>query len=155
MGPRAIQYNSMTNPSKCHFGIIGQIYAFNGYKPFTLVDMMKPYNYLYDVVSDRLLKAIQSDWGSMLTFDLAKKPKSWTVEQWMYFAKVNHINVVDSYNEGEYGRSTGVLAGQLNNNQQALVSSSAGVYVQQLTNLLDFIEQKMSDAVGISKQREG
>lgn len=155
MGPRPIQYNSMTNPSKCHFGIIGQIYAFNGYKPFSLVDMMKPYNYLYDVVADRLNKAIQSDWGGMLTLDLAKKPKSWSVDQWLYFAKINHLNVVDSFNEGEYGRSTGVLAGGLNNNSQALVTSNSGAYIQQMTGLLEFIESKMSDAVGITKQREG
>lgn len=155
MGPRPIQYSSMTNPSKCHFGIIGQIYAFNGHKPFSLVDMMKPYNYLYDVIADRLNKAIAADWGGMMTLDLAKKPKNWSVDQWLYFAKINHLNVIDSFNEGEYGRSTGVIAGGLNNNTQSLVTSNTGAYISQLIQTLAFVEQSMSDVVGISKQREG
>lgn len=155
MGPRPVQYSSMTNPSKCHFGIIGQIYAFNGHKPYSLVDMMKPYNYLYDVVADRLNKAVASDWGSMLTLDLAKKPKGWSVEQWLYFAKINHLNVVDSFNEAEYGRNTGVMAGGMNNNTQTLISSNTGQYISTLIGLLDSISMRMSDVVGISKQREG
>jgi hypothetical protein len=116
---------------------------------------MKPYNYLYDVIADRLNKAIAADWGGMMTLDLAKKPKNWSVDQWLYFAKINHLNVIDSFNEGEYGRSTGVIAGGLNNNTQSLVTSNTGAYISQLIQTLAFVEQSMSDVVGISKQREG
>ena len=45
MRPRPIQYNRLSNPSRCHFGIVGSIYNLNDNKPFSLVDMMKPYNY--------------------------------------------------------------------------------------------------------------
>ena len=51
--PRPIQYNRISNPSVCHFGIIGSIYSINDSKPYSMVDMMKPYNYLYDVTHDR------------------------------------------------------------------------------------------------------
>lgn len=116
MGPRPWQYTTASNPSKCHFGIIGSIYTFNGRKPYSLVDMMKPYNYFYDVIKDRLNKAIANDWGSMLRFDFALKPKTWDIDKWMYYAKANHMMVVDSYNEGNSGIGKGVLAGALNNN---------------------------------------
>lgn len=99
MGPRPNQYRRMGNPSQCHFGIVGQIYSFDGMKPYSLVDMVKQQCYFYDVIHDRLNKAIASDWGSMLVLDLGMKPKSWTVEQWMYYAKINHLMVKDSTNE--------------------------------------------------------
>ena len=54
MRPRVVQYNRLSNPSRCHFGIIGSIYNLNDSKPFSLVDMMKPYNYMYDAIHDRL-----------------------------------------------------------------------------------------------------
>ena len=54
MRPRVVQYNRLSNPSRCHFGIIGSIYNLNDSRPFSLVDMMKQYNYLYDAIHDRL-----------------------------------------------------------------------------------------------------
>lgn len=145
----------MGNPSQCSFGIVGQIYSFDGMKPYSLVDMMKPYNYFYDVIKDRLNKAIASDWGSMLVLDFANKPKSWDVEQWMYYAKVNHIMVKDSFNEASKGQHIGVMAGSMNNNTQQLISSNTGNYIQQMMNLLEYIKNDMAEVVGISKQREG
>ena len=145
----------MGNPSVCHFGIIGQIYSFDGMKPYSLVDMMKPYNYFYDVIKDRLDKAIASDWGSMLVLDFAFKPKSWKVDEWLYYAKVNHLIVRDSYNEGQKGAATGKIAGALNANTQQLISSNTGNYIQQLMNLLEYTKNEMAEVVGITKQREG
>jgi hypothetical protein len=56
MRPKIVQYNRLSNPSRCHFGIVGSVYNTNDGKPFSIVDMAKPYNYLYDVVHDRLNK---------------------------------------------------------------------------------------------------
>ena len=75
MRPRPIQYNRMSNPSKCHFGIIGTVYNTNENKPFSLVDIMKPYAYLYDAIHDRLNKAIAANWGKIMKMDLSMVPK--------------------------------------------------------------------------------
>lgn len=61
MRPKLVQYNKLSNPSKCHFGIIGSVYNLNDSKPYSLVDAMKPYSYLYDVIHDRLNKAIAAN----------------------------------------------------------------------------------------------
>ena len=45
MRPRKIQYNRMSNPSRCHFGIIGSVYNLNESRVYSLVDMMKPFQY--------------------------------------------------------------------------------------------------------------
>ena len=155
MRPRVVQYNRLSNPSRCHFGIIGSIYNLNDNKPFSLVDMMKPYNYLYDTIHDRLNKLISRNWGMLINLDLAKVPKGWEIDKWMYFAKTNGIVVTDSFKEGNIGAATGKLAGGLNNASSGVINAELGNTIQQYTNLLEFIKMEMSDVAGISKQREG
>ena len=155
MRPRPIQYNRMSCPSRCHFGIIGTIYNLNDDRPFSLVDMMKKYNYMYDVVHDRLNKLMARNWGKIITLDLAKVPAGWDVGKWMYFAKTNGIAVIDSFKEGNIGAATGKLAGALNNASSGVIDAEFGQSIQSQINLLEFIKMEMSDVAGISKQREG
>ena len=155
MRPRVIQYNRLSNPSRCHFGIVGSIYNINDEKPFSLVDMMKPYNYLYNAIHDRLNKALATNWGKILELDLALVPKGWDVDKWMYYAKVNHIAVKDSFKEGNIGTATGKLAGALANNSRGSIDAESGNYIQQQINLLEFLKMEMSEVAGITKQREG
>lgn len=155
MRPRVVQYNRLSNPSRCHFGIIGSIYNLNNNKPFSLVDMMKPYNYLYDVIHDRLNKIMAKNWGKIIQLDLAKVPKGWEIDKWLYYAKHNSLAVVDSFKEGNVGAATGKLAGALNNASNGVIDAELGNIIQQYTNLLEFIKMEMSEVAGISKQREG
>ena len=155
MRPRVVQYNRLGNPSRCHFGIIGSIYNLNENKPFSLVDMMKPYSYLYDVIHDRLNKLIARNWGKIIKLDLSKIPAGWTVDKWMYYARTNNLAVIDSFKEGNIGASTGKLAGTLNNASSGVIDAELGNIIQQNINLLEFIKLEMADVAGISKQREG
>lgn len=155
MRPRIVQYNRLSNPSRCHFGIIGSIYNINENKPYSMVDMMKPYNYLYDAVHDRLNKLMAKNWGKIIQLDLAKVPKGWDIEKWMYFAKTGNIAVVDSFKEGNSGAAMGKIAGGLNNAMSGVIDAETGNIIQQNVNLLEFIKLEMADVAGISKQREG
>lgn len=155
MRPRVIQYNRLSNPSRCHFGIIGSIYNLNDSKPFSLVDMMKPYNYMYDAIHDRLNKLMAKNYGKIIQLDLAKIPKGWTVDKWLYFAQHNNLAIVDSFKEGNIGASTGKLAGALNNASSGIIDAELGNIIQQYINTLEFIKMEMSDVVGITRQREG
>lgn len=155
MRPRVVQYNRLSNPSRCHFGIVGSIYNLNDNRPFSLVDMMKPYNYLYDAIHDRLNKLIARNWGSLLRLDFAKKPKGWDIEKWLYYAKTTGLAVEDSFKEGSVGAATGKLAGALNNASTGVIAASDGNQIQQYINLLEFIKMEMAEIIGITKQREG
>ena len=155
MRPCPIQFSSLNNPSRCHFGIVGTIYNLNDDRPFSLVDMMKQYNYLYDAVHDRINKMIARNWGKMITVDLAKVPANWTMEKWLHFAKINGIAVVDSFKEGNYGAATGKLAGALNNASNGVIDAEFGQSISAHIELLEYIKNEMSDVAGISRQREG
>lgn len=155
MRPRPIQYNRLSNPSRCHFGIVGSIYNLNESKPFSMVDMMKPYSYMYDIIHDRLNKSLAKNWGKIIQLDLAKVPRGWDVDKWLYYAKVNNIAVIDSFKEGNIGSATGKLAGALNNNSTGVIDAETYNSIQQDINTLEFIKNEMSEVCGISKQREG
>lgn len=153
--PCLVQHNSISNPSKCHFGIVGTIYNLNESKPYSLVDMMKPYNYLYDAVHAKLVDLIATNWGKLLEMDLALKPKTWEVEKWMYFARVNKVLIKDSFNEGSKGAATGKLAGGLNNASKGYIDADWGNSIQNYIEILQWTKDSMSDLVGINRQREG
>lgn len=155
MRPRVVQYNRLSNPSRCHFGIIGSVYSVNEGKPFSLVDIAKPYNYLYNVVHDRLNKNLASNWGKIMKLDLALIPKGWEIDKWLYYAKANHIAVVDSFKEGNRGAATGKLAGMMNNQSSGVIDADQGNAIQNDINLLGFIKAEMGEAMGITPQREG
>ena len=153
--PCLVQHNSISNPSRCHFGIVGTIYNLNESRPYSLVDMMKPYNYLYDAIHAKLVDLIATNWGKILEMDLALKPKDWKIEKWMYFARVNKVLIKDSFNEGNKGAATGKLAGGLNNASKGYIDADWGNSIQNYLDLLQWTKDSMSDLVGINRQREG
>lgn len=155
MRPCLVQHNSLDNPSRCHFGIVGTIYNLNEAVPYSLVDMMKPYSYLYDSVHAKLVDLIATNWGKLVELDLALKPKKWDVDKWMYFARANKVLIKDSFNEGSKGAATGKLAGSLNNASKGVVDADWGQSIQNYMTLLQWIKDSMSDLVGINRQREG
>ena len=154
MRPRIVQYNRLSNPSRCHFGIIGSIYSLNEGRPFSLVDMAKPYNYLYNVIHDRLNKNLAANWGKITKLNLAEIPTGWEIDKWMYYAKVNKLAVVDSFKEGNKGASTGKLAGMMSP-QSPVIDADQGNSIQNDINLLQFVKAEMGEAMGITPQREG
>lgn len=155
MRPRPVQYNRLSNPSACHFGIIGSIYNINGNEPFSMVDMVKPYAYMYDVYHDKLNKLIAKNFGKIVRLDFAKVPKGWDVDKWMYYIKVNGIAAEDSFKEGNVGVATGKLAGAMNNASSGVIDASLGNEIQQFVSLLEWIDTQIGQLLGISKQREG
>lgn len=153
--PRPVQFNTLDSPCRCHFGIIGTVYNVNEGRPLSLVDIMKPYNYLYDAVAHKMVELIADNWGNLLEMDLALVPEGWEVDKWLYFARTNKVVVKNSYNEGSKGASTGVLAGGLNNASKGVINADWGQSIQYYCTLLSQIKSAMGEVVGISPQRLG
>lgn len=153
--PCPVQFNTLDNPSRCHFGIVGTIYNINESKPYSLVDMMKPYNYLYDAIHAKLVDLIATNWGKLLEMDLAQKPKGWEVEKWMFFARANKVLIKDSFREAEKGAMAGKPVGALNNASKGYIDADWGNSIQNYIELLQWTKDSMSDLVGINRQREG
>ena len=153
--PRPIQYNSMSNPSRCHFGIIGQIYNIGKHSSPSMVDILKPYVYLFDATMDKLYKLLESNLGKLVEMDFAFTPDTWKMDKLLHFAKVNHLWVKNSFNEGKKGNATGRIAGALNNNSTGVIDASVNTEIQFNIQLLDWLDTQMGKACGISPQRLG
>ena len=154
MRPKQAQYSSLENPSRGNPGIVGELYNTNQGKVISLVARMKSYQYLYDAIWDRLLKAIAKNMGKILEVDVAKIPANWDVGQWFHYATTMGVGFVDSFKEGTKGQAMGKLAGGFNTTGKVL-DAETGNYIQAQIGMLQYIKNEMSDLVGISKQREG
>lgn len=154
MRPKQVQYSRLSNPSKGHPGIVGEVYNYNQGKSTSLMDRMKNYQYLHDVIWNRLNRAIAKNLGKILEVDLTKIPKGWTIDKWLSFATEYGLGFVDSSKEINKGPATGKIAGNFNTTGKA-IDVETGNYIQQHINLLDFIKAEMSEIVGITPQRQG
>lgn len=151
---RPIQFRSIHNISSCHSGYVGIAYNTNVSKSKSLMDRMKPYQYLYNVFMYRTELAFAKAKGRIGKLDLSKMPKGWSVEQWMHYAEVNGWLIEDSFNEGVKGAAQGKLAGGMSG-AGTYIDLDLGNYIQQHVMMLQFIEDQLGQIAGISRQREG
>ena len=155
MQPMPVQHRRISNPSDCHFGIIGSIYTLNNYKPISMVDLLKPYAYLYDVIHDRLNRLLSENIGKVIQIDEAMIPKgkNWSTDLWLYTLKTQHIAYVNSFNVGNDGVSKGKLAGPNGHSAVALDADLSPV-INQYISMLQFIKSEIAEVTGITPQRE-
>jgi len=154
MQPRPIQFRSMANLSKCNPGYTGLAYNINSSRAKSLMDKMKPYQYLYNVFMYRLELAFAKNKGKIAVLDVSQCPDHWTPEKWMYYFNVLGFYVKDSFKEANKGAAQGKLAGQMQQNNQVL-DLETGNFIQQQIMMLQFLEQQVGQISGISAQRQG
>ena len=153
--PCPIQFNDIDHPSKCHFGIIGSIYNIGGDEPVSMVDLMKPYSYLYDATMHRLTDLLSRNRGKVIDLDLSLVPEKWDITDYVKILTAHGIAVRDSFREGNAGAAKGKLAGLMNNASSRTIDLDMSQSISALINILVMIEQIMGKAAGITDQREG
>lgn len=153
VGPCAVQHNKIGNPSKCHFGFVGNIYNNNDYKGMSILDKMKPLAYKYDVVMAKLDDLVSRNLGKIAVMDFARVPKRWDAEKWAYWLK-NGLMATDSMKEGMQGAARGKLAGGVANTPMSVDLELANS-IQNMLGQLQYIDTAMSSMIGITPQRLG
>lgn len=148
MQPRPIQFKSMNKLGSGGSGYTGTVY------PQSMLEIMKPYQYLYIIIMEEMKKALKKFKGPRMELDLAKIPDDWKLDDWMYYAEEMGYLIVDSFREGNKGSSQGKLAGNFNTTGREY-NSDMGSYVNQLILMLGFIERQVSIISGVSDQRLG
>lgn len=149
MQPRPIQFRRMDNLSAGGSGYVGTIY------PESLLDILKPYQYLYILIMEQFKKALKAFRPPMVELDFAKVPDDWTLEEWMYYAEQKGWLLVDSFKEGKKGEALGKLAGNFNTTGKSYNNLEMGSYIQQLVIMLQFIERQIAVISGVTDQRLG
>jgi hypothetical protein len=151
---KPVQFRSLNNLSRCESGYVGTIYKTNSSQPQSLLDIIKPYQYAYNVIYHRFKLMLSNNIGKVMKLDLAKVPDGWQPDKWIYYAKVMNIAVIDSFKEAKKGAATGKLAGNMTANSEVL-DLELGNSFQQMIAVLENIKQELDLITGISASRRG
>lgn len=148
IGPKKNQYYSINNPFKVKLGYYGLIYNNMNAISQSLVDRMKPYQYLFFISMDKFKTLIAKDKGTILTIDSSKLDPKFPIEKMIHFIEQAGYYVSNelqgSDNPGAQNRS-GIAA---------LNASNIG-HIQAFAEILAYFDEQIGDAAGVTKQREG
>jgi hypothetical protein len=152
--PKENQRRRMDNPYYCKLGYVGLLYNSTNTQSVSLLDRLKPYQYLYNIISYRLELAFASDQGKIMLMDLAQIPRSegMDIDRWMYYMKAMKIAFINSHEEGKKGTQTGKIS---TFNQFQSIDLSLANQIQQYIATLDYIKQQIAFISGVSPQRLG
>lgn len=149
--PNQIRY--MENPSKVKLPYVGRVFNSVNTSQTSFVDLLKPYQYFYDILWFRTEAEVAKSKGKKLLMDMAMIPKSrgMTLDRWMYHFDNLNVAWINSFEEG-----TGSQAGKTSNfNQFRDFDLSVSQSVSQYIGLMQKIEQQIDSISGINPQREG
>jgi hypothetical protein len=153
--PSPYQFRSIDNPWKCKLPFVGGVYNNLNSMPTSLVDFIKPYQMLYNIIWYRLELEFSRASGKKLIMDLAQMPKSKGIstEQWMYYLNTLGVAFINSMEEGEEGTSQ---AGKTPNwNGFTGIDMSLSNTISGYFEMLAKIEQAVQTITGITPQRMG
>ena len=154
--PVAEQAHSVDYPYRAKLPYVGAVFNNNNTVPKSLVDIMKPLQYMYIVIWYRLELALARDKGKIINMDVTQIPKSMGVDvnKWLHYLSASGVNFINPYEEGWDipGREGGKPAGF---NQISQVDLTMGNVIVGYINLMNKIEDMVGEISGITKQREG
>ena len=153
-GPRPVQFRTMGNKSIGGSGYVGTLYNTNTSQARSLMDRMKPYQYLYNVFMYRTELAFAKSKGKISVMDTSRVPEGWDMDKWMYYAEILGWAIEDPFKEGNKGAAQGKLAGAMNQNSKVL-DLEMGSYIQQHVMMLEFIKRELGEIAGVTQQRQG
>lgn len=151
--PMANQSRSMENPSEVKLPYLGRVYNCTNSVQTSLVDLLKPHQYLYNIIWFRLEAEIAKAKGKKMVMDIAQIPKSEGVDmdKWMYYFDNVGIAFINSFEEGKEKFQGQTSQFNQFSNIDMTISQSVGQYV----NILAKIESLVDKIVGVTPQREG
>ena len=96
----------MNNPSEVKSGYVGFIYNERNSESISLIDRMKPFQYLYNIIYYRTELALAKSKGKVALMDISQIPSAegWDVSKWMYYLESMGVMFINSREEGNRSR---------------------------------------------------
>lgn len=155
MQPCRVQRRSIGNIAKCKSPYVGSIYSNGIVRAVSLMDRLKTYQYLFDIIMYRTELLLAKSYGKIMEFDLASIPKSmgFDVDKWLYYLSTMGISFKNSREEDQKGNVVGMMAGGQTATRE--INLEQGQFINQHIQLLSYIEQQIASISGVSPQRMG
>ena len=146
---------SIDNPNSNKLPYVGIIYNNNNTAPKSLIEIMKPLQYMYIVLWYRLELALARDKGKVINMDVTQIPKSMGVDvnKWLHYLSAAGVNLINPYEDGWDipGREGGKPSAF---NQFGQVDLSMSNVIAEYINLMTKIEEMIGELSGVSRQRQ-
>ena len=150
------QIVSLDNPNACRLPYVGMLVNDPSQNTKSLVETMKPLQYMYIVIWYRLELALSRDKGRIINMDITQIPKSMNVDvnKWMHYLSSMGVNFFNPYEDGWDipGREGGKPASF---NQFSDMDLSMSRVIADYIGLMNKIEDMAGELSGVSKQRQG
>lgn len=154
--PLDYQHISIDNPNSQKLPYSGVVYSNLNSAPKSLVNIMKPLQYMYIILWYRLELALARDKGKVINMDITQIPKSMNIDpaKWMHYLSAIGVNFINPYEEGWDipGREGGKASAF---NQITALDLTMANVIDQYINLMSKIEQMAGELSGITPQRQG
>ena len=152
--PKTNQRRRMDNPYYCKLGYVGLIYNSTNSLSTSLMERVKPYQYLYNILMYRLELTVSRDDGKKFIMDVAQIPRSEGIdmERWAYYFKTMNIAFINSFEESRKGTRVGQTS---QFNQFTSVDMTMANTIQHYVSMLDYIKQQVAFISGVTPQRLG
>lgn len=150
------QNASVDEPQNVKLPYCGVTYSNANSVGKSLVEILKPYQYMYIIIWYKLELAIARDKGRVINMDVTQIPKSMgmDVNKWMHYLTALGVNFINPYEEGWDipGREGGKPASF---NQMSSIDLTMSAVIAEYIGLMDKIEELAGELSGISRQRQG
>ena len=155
MRPVPYASKSIVNKSKGTPPYVGSVNSTNDYKVQSLMDIMKPMTYSYDIAYYKRELAIATYKGSFTALNSSLVPSGWDPKEWMRYVTINKFAWLDPTNEILKGPSQGKSAGNFNTLTAQQVQIGDPNEIGMYTNLMLDIENTLGKLAGVTGAREG
>jgi hypothetical protein len=155
MRPVPYASKSLVNKSKGTPPYVGSVNSTNDYKVQSLMDIMKPMTYSYDIAYYKRELAIATYKGSFTALNSSLVPSGWDPKEWMRYVTINKFAWLDPTNEILKGPSQGKSAGAFNTLTAQQIQVGDPNEIGMYTNLMVDIENTLGKLAGVSGAREG
>jgi hypothetical protein len=146
---------SLVNKSKGTPPYVGSVNSTNDYKVQSLMDVMKPLAYSYDIAYYKRELAIATYKGSFTALNSSLVPSGWDPKEWMRYVTINKFAWLDPTNEILKGPSQGKSAGAFNTLTAQQIQVGDPNEIGMYTNLMLDIENTLGKIAGVTGAREG
>lgn len=153
MGPVPGQHIDLDNLYECKLSYIGAAYDNLNSQVTSIMDRMKPYQYYYNIIMYRLEMLIASDRGKKVFANINMVPTSAGIDlkKWSYYLDSTSMGW---FNPGEEGHKKAGGANDIVSHVKEIDLSTVS-QINHYVELLEYIERRCGDSVGIPKQVEG
>lgn len=149
IGRKNYQFRNADNPNNVKLGYHGVAYSNMNSPIVSMMDRMKPFQYLYFIIMHRLKEMIAKDKGKLFHLDVTMIDPELGLEKTLYYLDkldIDFFNPLHNANVAGAGQRGKITSATDRSNMQHIMN-----YVQ----LLNAIDEQISDVAGVTKQREG